>query len=259
MSHGKDPSPLFEIIHKSPKSARRGVRVPDWMRQAEEMEQRVEAAEPNTASGATGGPPRWVAWWFRSVRFRLQLGVLVMCGVAVAAAVVVALFVGMEIENRQSLELARTYDEFYRQEIEPRQEENPDYGLVPTGVERTSPIPAGVTPPPRHRGAAGSPDDPRQPGFNYFRLIELPTSAREEGSRAVTFLKENGVDAAMIPVNNGRSYKLLALRGFDRIGVPEAKTYRERLEMLGRLWKAKHKGSSDWHDLIAEKYVPGRT
>lgn len=264
MAHGKDPSPLFEIIHRSPKSTRRGVRVPEWMRQAEEMEQRVEAAEPTVSTNGHAGPRRWLAWWYRPVRFRLQLGVLVMCGVAVLAGVIVALFVGMEIEKRQSLDQARTYAELYNREIAPLQEREPDYGLVPPSVKRASPVPEGLTAPPRNRGAAGSADDPRVPGQNYFVLMELPRSGgAEEGRRAIEFLKGNGVDAGVLLINNGK-YKLVALKAFDRVGTPgsrppEVKTFEDRVKSLGRLWKAKHGGSWDWRDAYPEKYVPGRT
>jgi hypothetical protein len=257
MAHGKDPSPLFEIIHRSPRASRRGVRVPDWMRHADAMEKEVSAAEP-TVSATAGPRAAWLNWWSRPVRFRLQLGVLVMFGIAVMLAVVVAMFVGMELQKRRAADLAMKWA-LNEREIEDLQERDPNYGLVPRTVERASSVGEGLRAPPSSAGAAGRAEDPRVPGLNYFRLVELPGSAMDEGLRAIEFLRSNQIDAALIPVNNGRSYKLMALRGFERIGNAEAKAYRDRLETLGRLWKARHKGSSDWHDLIAEKYVPGRT
>lgn len=258
MSHGKDPSPLFEIIHKSARSSRRGVKVPDWMRRAEEMEERVGAAEPTVAAGK-GSPPAILAWWSRPVRFRLQVGMVLLLGLAVVIAVVVAMFVGMEVQHRKSLGLAENYAAQYQKDIEPAQEKDPNFGLIPGNITRSSPLPDGVKPPKGYAGASGNAEDPRQPGLNYFRLTALPGSGKDEGQRAVEFLRENGIDAGLIPVNNGRSWKLLALRGFDRIGSPEAKGHAEQLRKLGRLWKAQHKGSSDWNDAIFEKYVPGRT
>lgn len=258
MAHGKDPSPLFEIIHRSPKSSRRGVRVPEWMRQAEEMEKHVEAAEPTVAPGQRG-PRWWTGWWSRPVRFRLQAGVLLMCGLAVLLLVLVSLFVGVEYQKRRAATLAYKLGQEER-EIGPLQEKDPNPGLIPRNITRNTVAPDATPAPPKQSGATGNADDPRQPGLNYFRLIELPQAAREEGAKAVEFLKENGVDAGLVSVNNGRSYKLLALRGFDRVGSPEAQAYGEKLKQLGRMWKAKFKAvSSDWHDLYPEKYVPGRT
>jgi len=102
--------------------------------------------------------------------------------------------------------------------------------------------------------------EPREPGFNYFRLQVMPLAGREEGLAAVQFLRSNGIDAVLIPINNGGSLKLMALQGFAKPNSdPAARAYRDRIRTRGRLWKAKHDGSTDWSDLFAEKYIPGRT
>jgi len=102
--------------------------------------------------------------------------------------------------------------------------------------------------------------DPRQAGLNYFRLQVMPDAGREEGLAAVAFLRENGVDATLIPINNDRSLKLIVLQGFARPNSdPAAQQYKSRLKTLGRLWESKHDGSTDWGDMFPEKYIPGRT
>jgi len=251
---GKDPTPLFEIIHKAPRGPRRGVRVPEWIRRADEMERQVETAEP-TVPPDPSAPPAWRSWWSRPIRFRLQSGVLALAGTAMLALVVVAFLIGMRFQERLIRQEQIEYVAI-DQTLDPVREKPANRALIPTSVERNLPVTGGAAPP-RGAGAAGDPADPREPGLNYFRLVTLPDSAVGEGQKAVSFLQSQGVDAVLIPVNNGRSYKLIALPGFTRIGSPEAKKFEDRLKSLGRLWKSGHRGSSDWNDLLAEKYKPG--
>jgi hypothetical protein len=52
--------------------------------------------------------------------------------------------------------------------------------------------------------------------------------------------------------------KLVVLRGFTKpLSDPEAKRFEEQIKALGRKWKAEHRGTTDFRDLIAEKYRPG--
>ncbi len=99
--------------------------------------------------------------------------------------------------------------------------------------------------------------DLRTPGLNYYFLMTISARSRSEGERAVEFLRENGIDAALIPVKNGSRLSLAVLRGFRRLSSPEAKTFRQELLRLGRKWKATRRGYTDWHDLIAYKYTLG--
>lgn len=104
----------------------------------------------------------------------------------------------------------------------------------------------------------GSENDPREAGLNYFRLETVPSNGREEGRAAVRFLRQNGVDAALIPIKNGNSLKLVALRGFESpYSDQAAQQFKRKLESLGRAWKTQHDGSSDWMDMYPEKYRPG--
>ncbi len=102
-------------------------------------------------------------------------------------------------------------------------------------------------------------DDPREPGLNYFRMLQIDASYAAEADRVIRFLATQGVDAAAIPINNGRFVKVVALRGFQRVGDEAAVAYKRDLQRLGRKWKTEHKGTTDWNDLYAEKFIPGRT
>src|ERR1051325_10877635 len=101
MSQGKDPTPLFEIIHKAPRGGPKAVRVPEWMRRADEMERQVEAAQPTTP-GSASTRPLWLGWWYRPIRFRLQTGVLVLTGAAVVAVMVVVFLIGRKVQERRA-------------------------------------------------------------------------------------------------------------------------------------------------------------
>jgi hypothetical protein len=254
MSHGKDPTPLFEIIHKAPRSAPRAVRVPEWMRRAEEMERQVEVAQPTTP-GSASTRPAWLAWWYRPVRFRLQMGILAVAGLTVLAALVVAFLIGTKYEERKIYADDLAWSAADRT-LEPLRQQPANTSLIGRSVPRNLPVSESAPAPPRGAGAAGSPADPREPGLNYFRLVTLPASAATEGHRAVSFLQAQGIDAVLLPDNNGRAVKLMALPGFAKPGSPEGKKFEERLKSLGRSWKAQHRGSSDWSDLLAEKYKP---
>jgi hypothetical protein len=130
-------------------------------------------------------------------------------------------------------------------------------GLIPSSVRGVEAQTAGASA--TSSGAVlDSDDDPREPGLNYFRLVTMPGNARASGERAVRFLRRNGVDAALVPMKNNNSLKLIALRGFESPNSdPAARQFKRRLQSLGREWKAQHRGSSDWEDLYPEKYRPG--
>lgn len=100
-------------------------------------------------------------------------------------------------------------------------------------------------------------NDPRVSGLNYFCLATIPKAGRDHGLRAVEFLSRNEVDAQLVADHNGRSLKLVALKGFEKPGSDaDAREYEYLLRTLGRKWKRLHKGASDWSDLYAEKYRP---
>ncbi|MBI1368082.1 MAG: hypothetical protein GC162_05450 [Planctomycetes bacterium] len=252
----KDPSPPFEIVNRPGASKRRGMELPKWMRREEEP---TQAAGPvrETSGGSGGGGMVGEAkrWWTKPVAFRLPQGTLVMLGLGALVLIIVAYLIGDRMGRRSISAFARNYQE----QLKPLESirEAPPTRMIPSTITGAATDSDG-TPLPNLPGAGGVEDDPRQPGMNYFRLISLPANA-DEAQKAVAFLKANGVDAGAIPFNNGRSVKLLALRGFENpLSDPVARDFADRLKMLGRKWKSQEHGSSDWKDLYPEKYRPGR-
>ena len=124
----------------------------------------------------------------------------------------------------------------------------------PLGELRTNRAAAADPTQPRPTSSA-NPADPRTPDLNYFCLETMPARYRDQAERAVEFLGRNGVDAAIIPVNNSR-IQLVALKGFkEPYRNPQAQEYRNLLRSLGRAWKLEHKGWSDWSDTYPAKYT----
>lgn len=267
--------------------------LPDWMGSDADREQPDETTGEATTEGLTTAEPvasesheaapvtetrggsavsQWKAWVKRPVGIRLPRGTWVMLGVGAFVLVLIVFFVGRKVGVNSMANRERNYDrsvagvrELLEQPIKPE--------LIPpsvAGVDDRPPSNTGsggtgsreidnVPPPPRGSGASGNASDPRRPGLNYYRLTAMPAGADEVG-RIIAYLAENGVDAAAIPIQNGRSVKLVALRGFERpLSDPAAQQFEQRLRSLGRKWKAQHRGSSDWKDLFPEKYRPGRT
>lgn len=255
MSSGPTPRPLYEVIHKSRKGdGKNAVHIPEWMHRAVEMEGKTDAATPNTP-GSASTRARWIAWWYRPVRFRLQLGVLLLMSFAMVATLLAAFLIGRKYQEQRDIERERSWVGSHSS-LESALERPVQGGLIPPSVPRNLPTSETNGGPATTGSGLGSASDPREPGLNYFRLVTLP-AASDEGSRTVAFLQSEGVDAVLILDNNPRFVKLLALPGFAQPGSPEGKRFEERLKRLGRKWKTEHDGSSDWHDMLAEKYKPG--
>lgn len=286
MAKGKDQSPLFEIIRDGQQAKRGRLPLPAWMRRSKPAAGQEEepaappepagesvspagspsaqAPEPAAASeptdGETGdGHSPGVAGWLQApVELRPTRGKLLGIAAGGLALLAGAYWAGLEVGRDWALNRKEAYQAGVDSLAEYRQQ-SPKPGLVPSSVAGVEAGAGESSPsaPPASQGATGRADDPRKPGLNYFRLTTIPPSGRAAGQRAVRFLKRNGVDAALIATNNG-ALKLIALEGFRRPGSdPEARQYAQRLRRLGRQWEAQHDGSSDWSDMIAEKYKPG--
>lgn len=232
-----------------------------------------DAPITETRSGSTVAQCK--AWMKRPVGMRLPRGTWVMLGVGAFVLVLIVFFVGRKVGVNSMIDQRENYGRAVAG-IDQKREQPIRTDLIPPSVAGTDDrLPPGtpgtrtgssdpreiddVPAPPAHAGAAGNASDPREPGLNYYRLTAMPAGAEEVG-RIIAFLSENGVDAAAIPIQNGRSVKMVALRGFARpLSDPAAQQFEQRLRSLGRKWKAQHRGSSDWKDLFPEKYRPGRT
>lgn len=172
-------------------------------------------------------------------------------------------YAGLYFEQSRTATDLNEYDKLV-QSLHPQKQTPANYGLIPpsvAGVNDRKDIPGGADPNNLPTGdyKYNPADDPREPGLNYFRLVQIPADSEADGQKIIKYLSANGVDAALIPIKNGTYYKLLALKGFSKpISDPKAQQYRKLLLKLGRKWKSELKGSTNWSDMIPEKYRPGR-
>lgn len=272
-------SPLFELINKTDTKARRGFALPAWMKppgaetEAPEPPEGAEAAaaqresfsstspveaQPEPAPlRAKSEPVTQVQSWLRQpTLLRLPRGGLLLLVGTLVAVVMIAFWAGRSVGEATASQEMLEYTQAVNA-LGPIQEQTINPELIPPTVEGVGrPTVAGsdgVV-----NGGRVPSGELRQPGLNYFVLVSVPSQNREELEKAVAFLAGEGVDTAVVDDNNGRSLKLVALPGFARPGSdPRAAEFEQKLKMLGRKWKAQHRGSSDWRDLYAEKYRPG--
>jgi hypothetical protein len=243
MARNRDSSPLFDIIRTNEGARRRGFRMPSWISSGRE---KSAEGQPETDEDV-GEALELSLWLTQPVVFRIPRALALLITLMVIGSLVGAYGLGQRtgrtravVAEKDYLTQTSAFDE--ARSLPPRP------GLIPSTVEGVDPVP----------GVLEASRDPRMAGLNYFRLTSLPASSMGEAERSIDFLKDEGLDAALIAVNNGRSLKLVVLQGFERpLSDPKAKQLRERLLMLGRKWKAQHKGSSNWKDMIPEKYKPG--
>lgn len=272
MTPRKDHSPLFESIRRGDKSSGGGLQLPKWMQQSASDHMPTEAkgaAKPAEKHAATGEPssptpatttsaPSTPSWLSGSVVISTRRSAAMVLTALVVFSIVGAYVAGRTAERHAYLARQSNFEKQV-EALAGAREAPANYGLIPphvAGVDDRREVPGGAV---ATTDAQSAQPDPRQPGLNYFRLVQLPNSSRAAGDRIVAFLADHGVDAAMIPVNNGRSYKLMALKGFDRpLSDPQAKAYQQKLLALGRKWKDELGGSTNWSDMIAEKYRPSR-
>lgn len=244
----KQPPPLFEVMRKA--EARKSGALGRSLNPLKWMPGRDHAGTPalSPATRSVG------AWMTRPVMLRLPVMSLVVFGLILVGLIAAAVSIGYQTGQKVTEETEQSYDKAIQSLAAVK--DQPAKPLIPgtvTGVD-----PSVALPPAKAETANGTIGDPRQGGLNYYRLTVLPAASKPELLRAVEFLKRNGFDATLIPVNNGRSLKLVALKGFAKpLSDPAAKRYESDLKALGRKWKTQEKGATDWKDMIPEKYKPG--
>ena len=92
--------------------------------------------------------------------------------------------------------------------------------------------------------------DRRKVGLNYWIVSRLP---QPEADDACRFLKDNGVDSFVHPLDNSSLCHVIALLGFT--GENEAAMqFKGELERLGRIWKTEHKGTDAFRTMFLSKY-----
>ncbi len=238
-SPGKTP---YEIIHGRDGSSR-SMRVPDWGRSN-------NAADPKHAESTDADSGAWRAWLVRPIRVRLNVGMVLALAGLFAACLVIAYELGRRGADLTGLAATRSTERMERLQT---QQINTQLMRTDTSERDDDQPDADADADPARPAAAPGPDG-RVPGLNYFCLETIPIAHRREGERAVAFLQRNGVDATLIPVNN-TWLQLTALRGFAKPYGEQGARFKSLLQALGRMWKAKHQGWHDWHDVYPVKYA----
>jgi hypothetical protein len=95
--------------------------------------------------------------------------------------------------------------------------------------------------------------DPRQVGLNYF-VIAHTDGVR--GPALVQFCRANGLDAHLVPDDNGRPRLVVVCPGFaagERQSA-EVKALEAKIRSVGNRWKSAARGNSDFGDLYPKKH-----
>jgi hypothetical protein len=96
--------------------------------------------------------------------------------------------------------------------------------------------------------------DPRENGLNYFIVAHTAT---RNGEAMVTFCRKNGLDAHLVPDDNGELRLVIILPGFaggERQSA-EVKALERRIREVGRRWKDAARGNRDFGDAYPSKFV----
>lgn len=125
---------------------------------------------------------------------------------------------------------------------------DPDRAPPPAPVVDRGTKTAGKEPAPPPRGNA----DPRQRGLNYW--VVARTSA-EEAARLAPFVQSNGLEVAVVPDNNPRFVRVVAIPGVTEGRSSEtARRQEARIKSIGKLWKNAARGNRDFDDTYLELY-----
>lgn len=89
--------------------------------------------------------------------------------------------------------------------------------------------------------------DPRQAGLSYFVLC---STLEANALKVVDFCRSKGLDAYVVPDQNGRLREVTVLPGFEagERSSPAIKELEERIRKVGVSWKASGPGNSDFGD-----------
>jgi hypothetical protein len=117
-------------------------------------------------------------------------------------------------------------------------------GLASNAGSTENSTTAGVSEAALGPAAAG---DPRQAGLSYFVLC---STLEANALRVVDFCRSKGLDAYVVPDQNGRLREVTVLPGFEagERSSSAIKELEERIRKVGVSWKASGPGNSDFGD-----------
>ncbi|MFO0829628.1 MAG: hypothetical protein U0572_15925 [Phycisphaerales bacterium] len=97
--------------------------------------------------------------------------------------------------------------------------------------------------------------DPRQPGLNYFVIAHTAT---RNGQAMVDFCRQNGLDAHLVPDDNGELRLVIVAPGFSS-GQRRDRAVTDleaNIRSVGLRWKNAARGNRDFGDAYPSKYQP---
>ena len=94
----------------------------------------------------------------------------------------------------------------------------------------------------------------REPGFNYFRLVETDVG---EGEGIAEFMARGGFDIQLVMLDNQRSCIVYAVdMGFraDELDSDTCKAYEAQLREWGRQWRRQTSGNTDFSQMYLDRF-----
>jgi hypothetical protein len=118
----------------------------------------------------------------------------------------------------------------------------------------SSPIPPAVTPSSDLAAEKGTERDPRVAGLNYFVIAS--GVLEERVPEILAFCRSKGLDAWVVPDQNGRLREITVLPGFEagRRSAPEIKDLEAKIRRVGVLWKAAGRNNQDFAGAYPKRF-----
>lgn len=210
-----------------------------------------------------------LSWLSPGRVIRLPVGYIIVAALVILALSIGGYMIGYKKREREEArlreqELRRQFDDVRDPLVDPQARP----GAAPNSNQAVlgSPerLPSATRPEPSSTTPAGRPgrvtivrqpnDDPREAGKNYLVAAQL---SMEEAEKAANFLATNGLEIAVVPVDNrALNWHIVVVQGFgsgDWYG-PGGKRLERDLQALGRQYKRDQKGPVDFSDAWWQKF-----
>ncbi len=95
--------------------------------------------------------------------------------------------------------------------------------------------------------------DPREVGKLYLTVCTVPTA---NAPKVANFLREQGLEAFVVPCNNARSREVIVLPGFSERGESGAiEKLKDRVRTVGLIWKQTTRDTRGFSDCYAKPFT----
>ncbi len=117
-----------------------------------------------------------------------------------------------------------------------------------------APSPPPATPPTDLTAEKGTERDPRVAGLNYFVIAS--GVLEERVPEILSFCRSKGLDAWVVPDQNGRLREITVLPGFEggRRSDPDIKDLEAKIRRVGVLWKAAGRNNQDFAGAYPKRF-----